>query len=379
MTDYVTPASTRAARWWSAAAGRRGLALTRRPTHLHCVLQGAACAAHPQRRRAEPASVREGVLCRRRPASCATPRSPPASPDGVVQVVAEPSIPPHRRVDDRRAHRRDPRHRRGACCAMSAYESGNPAIGCPGNVPVLAGRHCRPGARGREAGATAKAFDNSVALHQRRASDRRRVPWPTGSARDGRRGPYVLDAEERDRVPRHASSPRAASTRRSWARTRRPSPPRAGSACPAARGSSWLRSTCRRRGAARPREAVPGPRRRPGAQRAPRDPYRRRRAAHRRRRPLRGHPQQRPARRSWTTQRPCTCCGCGQRGGSTGSAGFGTHLAPSMTIGTGFVGAAPGREPRAQTPRELHAHRLQHRPERGTAGLRTRSPLCGPR
>jgi acetaldehyde dehydrogenase/alcohol dehydrogenase len=25
-------------------------------------------------------------------------------------------------------------------------------------------------------------------------------------------------------------------------------------------------------------------------------------------------------------------------GGSTGSAGFGTHLAPSMTIGTGFVG-----------------------------------------
>ena len=53
-------------------------------------------------------------------------------------------------------------------------------------------------------------------------------------------------------------------------------------------------------------------------------------------------------------------------GGSTGSAGFGTHLAPSMTIGTGFVGRSSlGENLEPKHLVNLDPDRLQHRPVRG--------------
>ena len=58
-------------------------------------------------------------------------------------------------------------------------------------------------------------------------------------------------------------------------------------------------------------------------------------------------------------------------GGSTGSAGFGTHLAPSMTIGTGFVGRSSlGENLEPQHLVNFTRDRLQQRPERGPAVVR---------
>ena len=51
---------------------------------------------------------------------------------------------------------------------------------------------------------------------------------------------------------------------------------------------------------------------------------------------------------------------------SQGAAGFGTHLAPAFTIGTGFFGSLLGRrECRAAAPDQLDADRLQRRSARG--------------
>jgi acyl-CoA reductase-like NAD-dependent aldehyde dehydrogenase len=129
------------------------------------------------------------------------------APDGVVQVVEEPSIP---LID---ALMTDDRTdvilaTGGVAVVRAAYSSGNPAIGVgPGNVPVLVDATANL-KRAAEKLVSSKAFDNSllctnesVLIVEESVADRFLREME-------RQGAYVLKDEERDRVRETLFPPR---------------------------------------------------------------------------------------------------------------------------------------------------------------------------
>jgi acyl-CoA reductase-like NAD-dependent aldehyde dehydrogenase len=121
------------------------------------------------------------------------------APDGVVQVVEEPSIP---LVD---ALMTDPRTdvilaTGGVGVVRAAYSSGNPAIGVgPGNVPVLVDATADvPRAAAKLV--ASKAFDNSVLCTNESVLVVEEAVADRMLQEMTRQGAHVLDAAERDRV-----------------------------------------------------------------------------------------------------------------------------------------------------------------------------------
>ncbi|HYO39018.1 MAG TPA: aldehyde dehydrogenase family protein [Nocardioidaceae bacterium] len=121
------------------------------------------------------------------------------APDGVVQVVEEPSIP---LVD---ALMTDPRTdvilaTGGVGVVRAAYSSGNPAIGVgPGNVPVLVDASADvPKAAAKLV--ASKAFDNSVLCTNESVLIVEEAVADRMLQEMARHGAHVLDPAERDRV-----------------------------------------------------------------------------------------------------------------------------------------------------------------------------------
>ena len=259
------------------------------------------------------------------------------APDGVVQVVEEPSIP---LIDALMTDERTDviLATGGVPVVRAAYASGNPAIGVgPGNVPVLVDATADL-ARAAEKLVDSKAFDNSllctnesVLIVEESVADRFLREM-------GRRGAYVLDAEERDRV-RETVFPEGRFDTSLVGKDAADIAARAGVRVPA--------ST---RILVAPFDLV-----------VDEEPL-----AHEKLCPVLGVVRVPSARRGIRTavavlriggaghsavihsNDPTTVLDYAaavhvlrvavNEGGSTGSAGFGTNLAPSMTIGTGFAG-----------------------------------------
>jgi len=259
------------------------------------------------------------------------------APDGVVQVVEEPSIP---LIDALMTDERTDviLATGGVAVVRAAYSSGNPAIGVgPGNVPVLVDATADL-KRAAEKLVSSKAFDNSllctnesVLIVEESVADRFLREME-------RQGAYVLKHEERDRVR--------------------------GTLFPEGRFDTTLVGKDAGAIAARAGVRVPGRTRilvAPFDLAVGEEPL-----AHEKLCPVLGVVRVPSARRGVRTAVAVLRIGGAghsavihsndprtvmdyaaalrvlrvtvNEGGSTGSAGFGTHLAPSMTIGTGFVG-----------------------------------------
>lgn len=121
------------------------------------------------------------------------------APDGIVQVVEEPSIP---LID---AMMTDPRTdvilaTGGTGVVRSAYSSGNPAIGVgPGNVPVLVDSSADL-PRAAERLADSKAFDNSILCTNESVLLVEEAVADRFVSLLGRVGVHLCSPEERDRV-----------------------------------------------------------------------------------------------------------------------------------------------------------------------------------
>jgi len=259
------------------------------------------------------------------------------APDGVVQVVEEPSIPlidaliTDERTDVILATG-------GVAVVRAAYSSGNPAIGVgPGNVPVLVDATADL-KRAAEKLVSSKAFDNSllctnesVLIVEESVADRFLREME-------RQGAYVLKDEERDRV-RDTLFPEG-----------RFDTTLVGKDASAIAAKAGVRVPGRTRILVAPFDLAVGE-----------EPL-----AHEKLCPVLGVVRVPSARRGIRTAVAILRIGGAghsavihsndprtvmdyaaavrvlrvtvNEGGSTGSAGFGTHLAPSMTIGTGFVG-----------------------------------------
>jgi len=259
------------------------------------------------------------------------------APDGVVQVVEEPSIP---LIDALMTDERTDviLATGGVAVVRAAYSSGNPAIGVgPGNVPVLVDATADL-KRAAEKLVSSKAFDNSllctnesVLIVEESVADRFLREME-------RQGAYVLKDEERDRVR--------------------------DTLFPEGRFDTTLVGKDAGAIAARAGVRVPGRTRilvAPFDLAVSEEPL-----AHEKLCPVLGVVRVPSARRAVRTAVAVLRIGGAghsavihsndprtvmdyaaavrvlrvtvNEGGSTGSAGFGTHLAPSMTIGTGFVG-----------------------------------------
>lgn len=259
------------------------------------------------------------------------------APDGVVQVVEEPSIP---LIDALMTDERTDviLATGGVPVVRAAYSSGNPAIGVgPGNVPVLvdATADLR---RAAEKLVTSKAFDNSVLctnesvlIVEEQAADRFLREM-------ARQGAHVLDPQERDRVRETIFPGGRFDT--SYV----------------GRDAAFIADAAGVRVPGRTRILVA-----PFDLAVDEEPL-----AHEKLCPVLGvvrAPSPRACIRTAVavlriggaghsavihSNDPATVMDYAaavqvlrvtvNEGGSTGSAGFGTHLAPSMTIGTGFVG-----------------------------------------
>ena len=259
------------------------------------------------------------------------------APDGVVQVVEEPSVP---LID---ALMTDPRTdvilaTGGVPVVRAAYSSGNPAIGVgPGNVPVLvdATADLR---RAAEKLVDSKAFDNSVLCTNESVLIVEDAVADRFLREMARHGAHVLADDERDRVR--------------------------DTVFPGGRFDTSLVGKDAATVAARAGVRVPSRTRilvAPFDLAVDEEPL-----AHEKLLPVLGMTRVPTARRGIRTAAAVLRIGGAghsavihstdprtvmdyaaavavlrvtvNEGGSTGSAGFGTHLAPSMTIGTGFVG-----------------------------------------
>jgi acetaldehyde dehydrogenase / alcohol dehydrogenase len=259
------------------------------------------------------------------------------APDGVVQVVDEPSIP---LIDALMTDERTDviLATGGVPVVRSAYASGNPAIGVgPGNVPVLVDATADLG-RAAQKLVDSKAFDNSLLCTNESVLVVEEAVADRFLREMGRRDAYVLDADERDRVR--------------------------DTVFPGGKFDTSLVGKDATAIAAQARVRVPGRTRilvAPFDQVVDEEPL-----AHEKLCPVLGVVRVPNARRGIRTAVAVLRIGGAghsavihssdpqtvmdysaavqvlrvavNEGGSTGSAGFGTHLAPSMTIGTGFAG-----------------------------------------
>lgn len=259
------------------------------------------------------------------------------APDGVVQVVEEPSIP---LID---ALMTDDRTdvilaTGGVPVVRAAYSSGNPAIGVgPGNVPVLVDATADL-KRAAEKLVSSKAFDNSLLCTNESVLIVVEAVADRFLREMERQGAYVLKPEECDRV-RDTLFPEG-----------RFDTSLVGKDATAIAAKAGVRVPGRTRILVAPFDLAVGE-----------EPL-----AHEKLCPVLGVVRVPSARRGIRTAVAVLRIGGAghsavihstdpqtvmdyaaavpvlrvtvNEGGSTGSAGFGTHLAPSMTIGTGFVG-----------------------------------------
>jgi acetaldehyde dehydrogenase / alcohol dehydrogenase len=121
------------------------------------------------------------------------------APDGVIQVVESPSIP---LIDALMTDERTDviLATGGVAVVRAAYSSGNPAIGVgPGNVPVFVDATADL-KRTAELLVTSKAFDNSVLCTNESVLVVEEVVADRLLREMGRHGAHLLDADDRDRV-----------------------------------------------------------------------------------------------------------------------------------------------------------------------------------
>jgi acetaldehyde dehydrogenase/alcohol dehydrogenase len=259
------------------------------------------------------------------------------APDGVVQWVEEPSIP---LID---ALMTDPRTdvilaTGGVAVVRAAYSSGNPAIGVgPGNVPVLVDATADLAGAAKKL-VDSKAFDNSVLCTNESVLIVEEAVADRFLKEMGRHGAHLLDPDERDRV-RDVVFPGG-----------RFDTSMVGKDAARIADGAGVRVPPRTRILLAPFDLA-----------VDEEPL-----AHEKLCPVLGVTRVPTARRGIrTAQALLRIGGAGHsavihsndprtvmeyaaavdvlrvtvnEGGSTGSAGFGTNLAPSMTIGTGFVG-----------------------------------------
>ena len=121
------------------------------------------------------------------------------APDGIVQVVEEPSVP---LVEALMADERTDviLATGGVAMVRGAYSSGNPAIGVgPGNVPVLVDATADLAAAAGRLVAS-KAFDNSILCTNESVLVVEEAVADRFAREMSRRGAHVLDDAERDKV-----------------------------------------------------------------------------------------------------------------------------------------------------------------------------------
>ncbi len=259
------------------------------------------------------------------------------APDGVVQVVDEPSIP---LIDALMTDERTDviLATGGVPVVRAAYESGNPAIGVgPGNVPVMVDASADL-KRAAEKIVTSKAFDNSilctnesVLIAEESIADRLLREME-------RHGAYLLKPDERDKV-RDAIYPEGRFDTSVVGKDATAIAAKAGIRVP---GRTKIlvapfdlavdeeplahEKLCPVLGLVRVSDARSGIRAAAAVLRIGGA----------------GHSAVLHSQDPQTVMRFAAAVRvlrvAVNEGGSTGSAGFGTHLAPSMTIGTGFVG-----------------------------------------
>jgi acyl-CoA reductase-like NAD-dependent aldehyde dehydrogenase len=259
------------------------------------------------------------------------------APDGIVQVVEKPSIP---LIDALMTDERTDviLATGGVGVVRAAYASGNPSIGVgPGNVPVLVDATADL-KRAAEKLVTSKGFDNSLLCTNESVLIVEEAVADRFLREMGRHGAYVLDAEERDRV-RDTVFPEG-----------RFDTSLVGKDAAAIATKAGVRVPGRTRILVAPFDLV-----------VDEEPL-----AHEKLCPVLGAVRVPNARRGIRTAVAVLRIGGAghsavihstdphtvmdyaaavhvlrvavNEAGSTGSAGFGTNLAPSMTIGTGFVG-----------------------------------------
>jgi acetaldehyde dehydrogenase/alcohol dehydrogenase len=259
------------------------------------------------------------------------------APDGVVQVVEAPSIP---LIDALMTDERTDviLATGGVAVVRAAYSSGNPAIGVgPGNVPVLVDATADL-KRAAEKLVTSKAFDNSVLCTNESVLIVEEAVADRLLREMGRQGAHLLSADERDRVRDMLFPDGQFDTSM------------IGKDAVVIAAKAGVRVPSRTRILLAPFELA-----------VSEEPL-----AHEKLCPVLGVIRVPNARRGIRTavallriggaghsavihsNDPVTVMDYAaavrvlrvavNEGGSTGSAGFGTHLAPSMTIGTGFVG-----------------------------------------
>lgn len=259
------------------------------------------------------------------------------APDGVVQAVEEPSIP---LID---ALMTDPRTdvilaTGGVQVVRAAYSSGNPAIGVgPGNVPVLVDRTADLGRAAKKL-VDSKSFDNSILCTNESVVIVEEAVADRFLREMSRHGAHVLTDDDRDRV-RDTVFPEG-----------RFDTSLVGKDATAIAAKAGVRVSPRTRILVASFDLA-----------VDEEPL-----AHEKLCPVLGLVRVPSAARGIRTAEAILRIGGAghsavihstdpatileysaavhvlrvtvNEGGSTGSAGFGTHLAPSMTIGTGFVG-----------------------------------------
>jgi acyl-CoA reductase-like NAD-dependent aldehyde dehydrogenase len=259
------------------------------------------------------------------------------APDGIVQVVEEPSIP---LIDALMTDERTDviLATGGVAVVRAAYSSGNPAIGVgPGNVPVLVDATADL-ARAAEKLVASKAFDNSVLCTNESVLIAEESIADRFLREMGRHGAYVLEPDERDKV-RDTLFPQG-----------RFDTSFVGKNASTIATQAGVRVPGRTRILVAPFDLA-----------VDEEPL-----AHEKLCPVLGFTRVPTAQRGIRTAAAVLRIGGAghsavihsndprtvmdyaaavqvlrvavNEGGSTGSAGFGTHLAPSMTIGTGFAG-----------------------------------------
>ena len=165
------------------------------------VLQGAARAPYPQRHRHLSPSCREGVLCDAAKLM-ARAAEKAGAPDGVIQVIEEPSLPiidqimKSDRIDLILATG-------GVAMVRAAYASGNPAIGVgPGNVPAYVDESAEVARAAKEI-ADSKAFDNAILCTNEFAVIAHSAIAERLLSELKRHGCHMVTPEERDRLEGH--------------------------------------------------------------------------------------------------------------------------------------------------------------------------------
>jgi len=136
---------------------------------------------------------------RTRPARWPKPRVAAGAPDGVIQVVDEPSVP---LINALMADERTSVivATGGTGVVRARYSSGTPAIGVgPGNVPVFRCGRCGP-AGSRPADRGQQELRQLHPVHQRVRADRHRGAAGALLRHLQRAGAYLLAPDERDQV-----------------------------------------------------------------------------------------------------------------------------------------------------------------------------------